>query len=72
MSVKGFNRKRMLGIVGSPGHGGNTGKDAQRDELPEDWLATAIRKALRSSVGNAEPPPVVWTRIRENIEAIAL
>ena len=72
MSVKGANGKRMLGIVGSPGHGGNTDEGGQRDELPKDWLATAIRKALQSSVGNAEPPPVIWTRIRENIEAIAL
>ena len=72
MSVKEANRKRMLGIVGSPCHGGNTGKGTQREELPKDWLAAAIREALQSSVGNAKPPPVIWTRIRENIEAIAL
>jgi hypothetical protein len=72
MSAKEANRKQMLGSVGSPGHGGNTDEGGQRDELPEDWLANAIRKALQSSVGNAEPPPAIWTRIRENIEAIAL
>jgi hypothetical protein len=72
MPVKEANRKRMLGIVGSPCHGGNTGKDAHRDELPKDWLAAAIREALQSSVGNAKPPPVIWTRIRESVEAIAL
>jgi len=41
-------------------------------EPPEDWLATAIRKALQSSVGNAEPPAESWARIRQNIEAMAI
>jgi hypothetical protein len=35
-------------------------------EPPEDWLATTIRGALRSSVGNAEPSPAIWDRIRQN------
>ena len=36
-------------------------------ELPEDWLAAAVRKALRSLVGDAEPSPVVWGQIRQSI-----
>jgi len=37
---------------------------------PEDWLAIVIRKALQSSVNNAEPPPTIWVQIRQNIEAM--
>lgn len=37
---------------------------------PEDWLATIIRKALQSLLGNAEPSPESWARIRQNIEAM--
>ena len=40
-------------------------------EPPEDWLAAVIRRALRSLVGNAAPPPAAWVRIRHNIEAMA-
>ena len=39
-------------------------------EPPEDWLATIIRKALQSLLGNAEPSAESWARIRQNIEAM--
>jgi hypothetical protein len=34
---------------------------------PEDWLATVIRKTLRSLVGSAGPSPAVWGQIRQNM-----
>jgi hypothetical protein len=42
------------------------------DDMPEDWLATVIRKALQALVGDTEPSLENWARIRQNIEARAL
>ena len=41
-------------------------------EPPEDWLATTIRSALRSSAGNAEPSSAIWGQIRQSIASIDL
>jgi hypothetical protein len=34
------------------------------DELAGDWLAALVRDALIGAYGGAEPPAVVWRRIR--------
>jgi hypothetical protein len=39
-----------------------------RAEPPEDWLATAIRKALFAWIDSTEPAPNIWTRIRQQVE----
>lgn len=48
-----------------------TGGCVRANEIPEAWLTTAISEALQSLVGDAEPPPENWTRVRQSIEALA-
>lgn len=33
----------------------------------EEWLATTVRGLLWSWVGNAEPSPATWTRLKERL-----